>query len=130
MTGLELVKWPAFWRENLRHGAHPASAKEIKVEVFSEGGVVHASGRLKVGSDRGFQLIPFITILGEQRRPVLALLDSARRAPQPRLLVRHLQEEEEGQLLHVIAIRQAVIAQDAAVVPELGDEGGGVGHEI
>ena len=31
-------------------------------------------------------------------------------------------------MLDLIAIRQAVIAKDAAVVPELGDEGGGVGH--
>ena len=32
-------------------------------------------------------------------------------------------------LLPIVAIRQAVIAQDAAVVPELGDEGCGVGHD-
>ena len=47
---------------------------------------------------------------------------------QPRLLVRHLQEEQEGQLLNVIAIRQAIIAQDGAVVPELGYKGGAIGH--
>jgi hypothetical protein len=34
----------------------------------------------------------------------------------------------QNQLLDAAAIRQAVIAQDAAVVPELGDEGGGGGH--
>ena len=67
--------------------------------------------------------LQFIAILGEQGWPVLALRDRARRAAQPRLLVRHLQQQEEFQLLHVVAIRQAVIAQDAAVVPELGDEG-------
>ena len=37
--------------------------------------------------------------------------------------------QQEGQLLDVVAIRQTVIAQDAAVVPELLDEGGGVGHK-
>ena len=69
--------------------------------------------------------LQFIAILGQQRRPVLALRDRARRAAQPRLLIRHLQEEQDSQLLDVVAIRQAFIAQDAAVVPELGDELGG-----
>ena len=36
-----------------------------------------------------------------------------------RLLVRHLQEEQERQLLDVVAIGEAVVAQDVAVVPEL-----------
>lgn len=49
---------------------------------------------------------------------------------QPRLLVRHLQEEREGQLLDLVAIRQAVIAQDAAVVPELADKSGGIGCHV
>jgi len=33
-------------------------------------------------------------------------------------------QQEEGQLLDVVAIQQTVIAQDATVVPALGDEGG------
>ena len=46
------------------------------------------------------------------------------------MLVRHLQEKQEGQLLDVVAIRQAVISQDAAVVPELGYKGGGLDIEV
>ena len=48
--------------------------------------------------------LQLIAILGEQGGPILALRDRARRAAQSRLLVRHLQEEEEGQLLDVVAI--------------------------
>ena len=39
-----------------------------------------------------------------------------------RLLVRHLQEQQERQLLDVVAVGQAVVPQDVAVVPELLDE--------
>lgn len=49
-----------------------------------------------------------------------------RRAAQPRLLV--IEKQHNRQLLDVVAIRQAVIPQDAAVVPERLDEGGGCGH--
>lgn len=37
----------------------------------------------------------------------------------PALLIRHLEEKQIRQLLDVIAIRQPVIPQDVAVVPEL-----------
>jgi len=37
-------------------------------------------------------------------------------------LVGHLEEEEVGELLDVVAIRQAVVAKDFAVVPELLDD--------
>ena len=39
-----------------------------------------------------------------------------------RLLVRHLQEQQVGELLDVVAVRQPVVAQDVAVVPEPLDE--------
>jgi len=39
----------------------------------------------------------------------------------------HLEEEQEGQLLQVIAIGETVIPEDVAVVPKLLDEGGS-GH--
>ena len=39
-----------------------------------------------------------------------------------RLLIRHFQEQQKRQLLDVIAVGQAVIPQDVAVVPELLDE--------
>ena len=46
------------------------------------------------------------------------------------VLVVHLQEEEVGQLLDIVAIGQPVIAQDGAVVPEALDDGGGGGHML
>ena len=46
------------------------------------------------------------------------------------VLVVHLEEEQVGQLLDVVAVRHAVVAQDVAVVPETLDDGGGlVGHD-
>ncbi len=44
-----------------------------------------------------------------------------------RLLIRHLEKEEEGQLLDIVPIGEAVIPEDVAVVPELLDKGGS-GH--
>src|ERR1700678_918175 len=38
---------------------------------------------------------------------------------QPRLLIRHFQEQQKRQLLHVIGIRQTVIPEDGTVIPEL-----------
>jgi hypothetical protein len=37
-------------------------------------------------------------------------------------LVVHFEEEEIGELLDVIAVRDAVIAEKIAVVPDFGDE--------
>jgi hypothetical protein len=37
-------------------------------------------------------------------------------------LVGHLEEEEVGQLLDVVAVGEAVVAQDVAVVPEFLDD--------
>ena len=34
------------------------------------------------------------------------------------LLVRHFQEQQIGQLFHIIAVTDAVIAEDIAVIPE------------
>jgi hypothetical protein len=38
-------------------------------------------------------------------------------------LVVHLQEQQKGDLLDVVAIADALVAQDVGVVPDLGDEG-------
>ena len=38
------------------------------------------------------------------------------------LLVRHLEEKQEGQLLDVIPVRQPVVPQDVAVIPEFLNE--------
>src|SRR5208282_3439891 len=43
-----------------------------------------------------------------------------------RLLVRHFQEQQKRQLLHVVTIRKAVIPQDIAIIPELLNELGGM----
>ncbi len=48
----------------------------------------------------------------------------------PALLVGHLEEKQEGGLLDVVAVRLAVIAQDATVVPELLNELLGVVHWV
>ena len=39
-----------------------------------------------------------------------------------RLLVGHLQEQQVRQLLEVVAVREAVVAQDVAVAPQALDE--------
>jgi hypothetical protein len=45
------------------------------------------------------------------------------------LFLSHLQEKQKRQVLDVVAVRQAVIAEDVAVIPELLDKCGGVvGH--
>ena len=45
-----------------------------------------------------------------------------------RLLIRHFQEQQIGQLLHVVAIRQAIIPEDVAVVPKFLNELLGMRH--
>src|SRR5712671_3162482 len=75
-----------------------------------------------------FQLV---AILGQQRRPILALGNWRRLVERwARLLIRHLQEQQKRQLLHVIAIRQTIIAENVAIVPKLLDELGWITHEI
>ena len=46
----------------------------------------------------------------------------------PSSQIRHFQEQQKGQRLHVIAIGQAVIPQDVAEIPEFLNEGGGVAY--
>jgi hypothetical protein len=79
----------------------------------------------------GLAVVSFeiVAIQLQQRIPAESLWDGGRFVEgRLRLLVGHLQEEQERQLLDVIAIGQAVVAEDIAVVPELLDQGGGVGH--
>jgi len=45
------------------------------------------------------------------------------------LLVRHFQEEQEGELFDVVTVREAVIAEEIAVVPEFLDDSVG-GHKF
>src|SRR5690606_6176361 len=47
----------------------------------------------------------------------------------PGIFIGHFQEQQVGELLHIIAIAHAVIPQDMAEVPDFGDDGGGgFGH--
>lgn len=46
----------------------------------------------------------------------------------PALHIHHFKEKQESQLLNIVAVRQPVVAQDVAVVPEFLNEGGGSGH--
>ena len=73
--------------------------------------------------------LQLVAVLRQQARPVVALGHARRLAAQLRLLLRHLQEQQERQLLDVIAVRQPVVPQDVAVVPELLDELLGSGHK-
>ena len=71
-----------------------------------------------------FELGP---VEGDERGPVEALGHDAGQA-EVVLLVGHLEEQQVGELLDVVAVGQAIVAQDVAVVPELVDKHLGVGH--
>ena len=43
-------------------------------------------------------------------------------------LVGHLEEQKVGKLLDIVAIARPVVSEDAAVIPDSLDEGGGI-HE-
>lgn len=62
----------------------------------------------------------------EQGAPAQLFRDGAGLAKQGILIV-HFQEDEIGKLLDVIAIGNAVVAQDIAVVPDALNDGGGCG---
>ena len=80
--------------------------------------------RLQQMAIMNFQLV---AVLGEQAGPVEAFGNGRPFVEwRPALLVRHLEKQQKRQLLDVIAIRQPVIAQDVAVVPEFLDELGGL----
>jgi hypothetical protein len=64
--------------------------------------------RLQLVAVQPHQALP-IDVLGNRRRLVEGW---------PALLIRHLKKQQKGQLLDIIPVRQAVIAQDVAVVPE------------
>jgi len=45
-------------------------------------------------------------------------------------LISHFEEEQEGDLLQVITVAYAVVAEDVGEIPDFGDEGGGVAHKL
>ena len=66
--------------------------------------------------------LEIVTVQLEKRAPAKAFRDGRGLVERRlRLLVRHFQEQQKRQLLDVIAVGQAVVAQDVAVVPELLD---------
>jgi len=73
-----------------------------------------------------------VAVEGEEGGPVETGGDGGGLAPGRKgALVRHLEEQELGQLLDVVAVGETVVAEDVAGVPEFGDELLGVvgGHE-
>jgi hypothetical protein len=65
----------------------------------------------------------FVAVLRVERRPAEALRNDRGLVPRrQRLLVRHLEEQQIRELLDVVPIRQPVVAEDVAVVPELLDD--------
>ena len=55
---------------------------------------------------------------GHQGRPIDIRRDYRTTVEQSILLVGHLQEQQVGELLHVVAVRQTVVAQNATEVPQ------------
>ena len=67
--------------------------------------------------------LQLFAVAREQALPVEPLRDERRPIERRlRLLVRHLQEEQVGELLEVVPVRETVVAEDVAVVPESLDE--------
>ena len=68
----------------------------------------------------GLQLV---AVAGEQARPVAAVGDwrwlvvGQQRKRGLAALVQHLEEQEEGELLQVVAVGETGVAEDVAVVP-------------
>jgi len=68
-----------------------------------------------------------VAVLRRQRRPGEIYRNRIRLLiRRARALVRHLEKQQVGELLDVVAIAHPVVAQDVAVVPELLDDGRGV----
>ena len=64
-----------------------------------------------------------------ERRPVVLLRHADFAAVgRLRVFVRHLEEDEVGELLEVVAVAHAVVAQRVAEAPDFGDDAVG-GHE-
>ena len=68
-------------------------------------------------------------VAAHQAGPAIGVGDGAGVADFAPLVV-HFEEEEVGQLLDVVAVGEAVVAQDGTVVPQALDDGGGLAHQI
>ena len=90
---------------------------------LAEDDAEHARLPAELGQEVAVVDLELVAVAGEQARPVEALGDERRGAERRlRLLVGHLEEEQVGELLEVVAVGEAVVAQDVAVVPEALDE--------
>src|SRR5207302_359200 len=87
---------------------------------FSEDDAEHPRLFAKLRQDMtvmAFQVVPVQTL---KARPIQATRDESRPIVRGfHLLIGHLQEKQEGQLLDVVPVREAVIAENVAVIPEL-----------
>ena len=92
----------------------------------------HSRLRAEMFEDVAILGLQGIAFLAEQARPVIAGRDD--RLPvvgRLRLLVRHLEEEQERDLLHVGHVAQAVVPEDVGEVPGFADDLLGVGaHDV
>ena len=76
--------------------------------------------------------MPFqvLAVLDDQREPAVFRRDGGLRVAVLHALVVHLEEEQVRDLLHVIAIRDALVAQDVGVVPDFGYKGCFLAHNF
>ena len=82
----------------------------------------------QLGQDAAVVRLQRVAVEAEQAGPAQLVGDGAGLAELVLLLVGHLEEEQVGELLDVVAVGDAVVAQDVAVVPEALDDGGGLGR--
>ena len=75
----------------------------------------------------GLELGP-LHLRGGEVAPSVAWGDGLLDPDQGFPLVGHLEEQEEGELLEVVLVREPVVSEDVAVRPELLDDAVGVGH--
>ncbi len=86
-----------------------------------------AAALAQAGQDMAVVGFERVAVQAGQAAPAQLGRDAAE-ADQLLLLV-HLEEQQVGELLDVVAVGHAVVAQDVAVVPQALDDGGGaVGH--
>ena len=77
----------------------------------------------QLGQDVAVMGFERVAVALEQALPAQVLRDGAGLAQLAHLLVGHLEKEQVGQLLDIVAIRDAVVAQDVAVIPEALNDG-------
>ena len=77
----------------------------------------------QLGQDVAVMGFERVAVALEQALPAQVLRDGAGLAQLAHLLVGHLEKEQVRELLDVIAVRDAVVAQDVAVIPQALNDG-------